>query len=401
MSRTCPWKCPSTNPTLTLIFSTLQAACAPLPSLQLAHPPCPPTMTNCVLYLALISLPKSTLVVALFFLTSILLSTPAPRAQICLQARRRKCLSFPHSFPAAYHVHQLVPVVHDISCLRGIVTSFSSPDLPFRELSMNDQDHLQACQSEYPLVLLFSPNSQSYSTPPKQPYLQPVDLPEELCTDVPIITDQSVGINNTGGAFPGSNSFLTVPSFSEETTALGLYYPSTPHSFHIPPLSIQADASILSTLPPPAPPAATRKVRAVAPTARTKRVRSGKIRPPSHAVGAASTGAASGTDEECVLKCPVCGFPQSTQRKGDFLRHMRTHEDAKLTRYVCCGIHAAHPATATLRPGHSVHLYKGCAFYGGCGKSYSRMDALQRHLGKSGCAGGSAKDHQIWRQLYL
>ena len=255
---------------------------------------------------------------------------------------------------------------------------------------MIDQDPpLQACQ--YSLPLSFSPNSQSYSTPPKQYFFQSVALPEELPTsDVPNSTDQSVGI-----AFPGSDSLLAVPSFLE-TTALGLYYSSTPQDVRLPPLLIQAGASILTALPP-APPAEARKVRAAVPTPRTKRVRSGKTRPPSDAVGAIPTG----TDEERVLKCPVCGFPQSTQRKGDFLRHMRTHEDAKLTRYVCCGIPAAHPAAAGVSPGHSVRLYKGCAFYGGCGKSYSRMDALQRHLGKSGCAGGSAKDHQIWRQLYL
>ena len=264
---------------------------------------------------------------------------------------------------------------------------------------MNDQDpaaSLQACQ--YPLALSFSPNSQSYSTLPKQPFLQPVALPEELLIpDVPIAIDESVGMDDTS-AFPGSNS-LAVPSFSE-TTALGLYYPRTSQSLHIPPLTIQADASILSTLPPPE----IRKDRAVVPTmkaSRAKRVRSGKVRPPSRGVADPATGAASGTDKQYVLKCPVCGFPQSTQRKGDFLRHMRTHEDAKLTRYVCCGIPAAHLAASGLSPGHSVRLYKGCAFYGGCGKSYSRMDALQRHLGKSGCVGGSAKNHQIWRQLYL
>jgi len=276
--------------------------------------------------------------------------------------------------------------------------------MSFHDLSMNDQDTaapLQACQ--YPLDLSFPPNGQSYSTPtpPKQLFFQPVALPEELSTaDVPII-DQSVGIDNTS-AFPGSDDSLAVPSFSE-TSALGLYYPSTPQSFHIPPLSIQVDASILSALPL-APPAEPRKVRAVAPTAkapRTKRICSGKMRRPSYTVAAASTSAASGIDEERVLECPVCGFPQSTQRKGDFQRHMRTHQDAKLTRYVCCGVPAAHQATVGLSSGHSVRSYKGCEFYGGCGKSYSRMDALQRHFGKSGCAGSSAKDHQIWRQLYF
>lgn len=265
---------------------------------------------------------------------------------------------------------------------------------------MDDQDPavpLQACQ--YPLDLSFSPNGESYSTPPKQPLFQHIALPEEpSIADVPIM-DQCVGIDDIG-AFPGSNSFLTAPSFSE-MTALGLYYPSTPQNFHIPPLSIQVDSSILSTLPTPAPTAETRKVRAVVPPAKVSRVRSGKMRKPSYVVAAASISAASGTDEDGVLKCPVCGFSQSTQRKGDFLRHLRTHQDAKLTRYVCCGVPADHPVAASLSPGHSIRLYKGREFFGGCGKSYSRMDALQRHLGKLGCAGGSAKDHQTWRHLYF
>ncbi|KAF8264760.1 hypothetical protein EI94DRAFT_1737633 [Lactarius quietus] len=265
-----------------------------------------------------------------------------------------------------------------------LLSSFASPDLSFHDLSMNDQDPMQAYQ--YPFDLSLLDNSQSYTTSPKQPFIQPLTLPEEFPTaNVPVIADRSVGINNAS-AFPGSNSFLTVPPFTE-TTALGLYYPNTPQSFQIPSLSIQADASILSALPPtataPAPPAEARKVRAAVPTVKTKRVRSGRI---NAVAAAAAASAAFGTNEDGVLKCP---------------RHLRTHQDAKLTRYVCCGIPAAHPAAAGLDAGHSVRLYKGLEFVGGCGKSYARMDALQRHLGKSGCASGTAKDHQIWRQIYL
>ncbi|KAI0301184.1 hypothetical protein B0F90DRAFT_1564430, partial [Multifurca ochricompacta] len=67
-------------------------------------------------------------------------------------------------------------------------------------------------------------------------------------------------------------------------------------------------------------------------------------------------------------------------RKGDFRRHLRIHEDGKLTRYVCCGVPATHPGVASLPQRHTSRSYGGCEFYGGCGKSYSRMDALQRHL---------------------
>jgi hypothetical protein len=274
--------------------------------------------------------------------------------------------------------------------------SFASPDLSFDDLAINDQDPLQACQ--YPVDLSFLANGQPYPNPPKQSFFPPVALPELHCAaNMPVIADQSVGIHNAG-AFPGSN-FPAVPPFSD-TTALGLYYPSTTQSLDIPPLSIQADASILSALPPANdPPAETRKVRAVAPTARAKRVRSGRTEAVAAAAIAASN--AFGTGKGGLLECGICGFQQSTGRQGDFDRHKRTHQDAKLTRVVCCGIHAAHPAAAKLGPGKSSRFYKGHQFLGGCGKSYSRMDALKRHLRTSDCASGTAKDHRIWRKLYF
>ena len=264
---------------------------------------------------------------------------------------------------------------------------------------MNDQDVLQAYeyQGEYPLDPSFLGNGQPS---PKQPFIQPVALPEgPSISNVPILTDQSVGINNAG-ACPEPNSLHAVPSTSE--TALGLYFENTLQNPQISPLSIEVDASILSDVPPAPPttePPTTelRKVRSVAPTARTKRVRG---RPYTDATTAAVTADISTACVDGMLKCSVCGFSQSTQRKGDFLRHTRTHIDAKLTRFVCCGIPAAHPAAAAVVPGRPVRLYKGKEFVGGCGKSYSRMDALQRHLGKSGCASGSTKDHLAWRQLY-
>jgi hypothetical protein len=276
---------------------------------------------------------------------------------------------------------------------------FESPGLPLHDLSMNDQDLLQACeyQSEYPLDLSFLDNGQPS---PKQPFIPNVALPEGPFIDnVPIVTDQSVGINNAG-AFLGTNNLLAVPSLPKMSAlGLSLYFENLPQSPPIPPLSIPVDASILSGLPPAPPPTETRKVRAVVPTPRTRRVRSGRTH--TDAAAAAVTAAISAAPSDGTLKCPVCGFLQSTQRKGDFLRHMKTHEDAKLTRVVCCGIPATHPAAASVVPGRSVRQYKGNMFVGGCGRSYSRMDALQRHLGSSGCASGSAKDHFTWRQLYL
>ena len=274
---------------------------------------------------------------------------------------------------------------------------FTSPDLAFQDLSMNDPDPLQAYQYSPDLSLLT--NEQLYKTPPKQSFFRPVALPEVCTPNMSVIPDQNVGINNAG-AIPRRNSFPTVPPFSE--TALGLYYPSPPQSLEIPPLSTQADASILSALPSSTNSRAkTRKVWAVVPTARTIRVRSGRMHAVATAAAAIAASTAFGTGKNSIPECDICGFRPTTLRKADLRRHEKKHQDAKETRYVCCGIPATHPATAGLVPVCCVRWYKKRKFLGGCGKSYSRMDALQRHSGKSGCASGTAKDHQIWRQLYF
>jgi hypothetical protein len=277
--------------------------------------------------------------------------------------------------------------------------------LPINPLAVNElggQDlgnPAQACQ--YPTPPLFSPNIIS---PPTQFLLQPVSLDQLASPDVLSIADQGQqGMGNDLGAPQGN--FLTVPALPE-TTSLGLYYPSTPHIPNISPLPIQVQNTVLVPSSIECAPATldeSRKIRAVVPTPkapRAKRARSEKARP-SAAVTPAFSSASTGTKVKSVLKCKACGFSQSTQRKGDFLRHLNTHSDKKSNRFVCCGVPATHSNAASLTPGYTVRLYKGCEFYGGCGKTYSRMDALQRHLGKSDCVGGGAKDHELWKQLYL
>ncbi|KAI9508339.1 hypothetical protein F5148DRAFT_966856, partial [Russula earlei] len=85
--------------------------------------------------------------------------------------------------------------------------------------------------------------------------------------------------------------------------------------------------------------------------------------------------------------CKECGYVQSKKRMGDFRRHLKKHEADHLTRVVCCGVPSTHLGVASLLPGHLTRWYNNHPFHGGCGRSYSRMDALQRHLKKSGCIG--------------
>ena len=193
-----------------------------------------------------------------------------------------------------------------------------------------------------------------------------------------------------------------------ETTALGLYFSDTKQSLDIPPLSNQVEnnvsaPSISETFPRPIPPPPTKwTFRAVDPSPKalsSRRGRGDKTGPDTD--DATASDDTSDADVEALIRCTECGYVQSKRRMGDFRRHLKKHDAEHLTRVICCGVPSTHPAIAGLRPGHLTHWYDSHPFYGGCGRSYSRMDALQRHLKKSRCVGGSTKDHQSWRKLYF
>lgn len=248
----------------------------------------------------------------------------------------------------------------------------------------------------------------SHSITPVHHLLPPTSLSGGLVTaDVPSIANQPLQ-----ATVANNLSFIASPIFSE-TTALGLYYSDTTQSPNIPLLSTQAENNAsapcaVQHIPPPAPPAQHWTFRAVDPAAkvssRSKLVQGQryKARSSDHVLTTAPpTTTSHGAKAEPTIECKKCGYLQLTKRMGDFRRHLKKHEADYLSRVVCCGVPLTHPAAASLRSGHLTHWYGGHPFYGGCGRSYSRMDALQRHLKKSGCIGGSAKDHLSWRMLYF
>jgi hypothetical protein len=213
---------------------------------------------------------------------------------------------------------------------------------------------------------------------------------------------------------PSPSNFIASP-ITVETTALGLYYSGTSQSPDVPRalgplLSTQAENNasvpcVVQHVPPPAPPSQNWTFRAVDPASkvsRSKCVQSDEACTSDHVLTtAAPTFTSHGANVEPVVECGKCGYLQLTKRMGDFRRHLKKHEADHLSRVVCCGVPPTHPAAASLRSGHLTHWYDGHLFYGGCGRSYSRMDALQRHLKKSGCISGSARDHRSWRKLYF
>lgn len=291
---------------------------------------------------------------------------------------------------------------------------FTSPDLllhalssPFKVNDVGSQDLAAPVRPYHDHAVAWPlPVDTPRSMLPEQHLPLPFFLPENrITTDVPVIANQSLHntVANHLGALPGN--FIAPPT-SLETTALGLYYPDTTQSPDSPLVLAKAEdnAPIPCDFQCSPRPAENWTFRAVDPAkkaSRPKRAQSDKARP-SDAPTAASTTAttAPGIKVDPLIECKQCGYLQLTKRMGDFRRHLKKHEQ-HLSRVICCGVPPTHPAAARLRPEHLTHWYDDHPFHGGCGRTYSRMDALQRHLKKSGCVGGNAKDHQSWRKLYF
>lgn len=103
-----------------------------------------------------------------------------------------------------------------------------------------------------------------------------------------------------------------------------------------------------------------------------------------------------------VWSCPRsesgCDYVQYNRRTPDLRRHIRTHTRAENpTPYVCWGVLLGH-AGASKRPipadkrGIPVE-YQGEMRIGGCLKSFSRADALKRHLETTKIGQGCTTDY--------
>ncbi len=292
----------------------------------------------------------------------------------------------------------------------------TSPDLfshlsssPFTVSDVGGQNHLVTSPRPHHghTIAWPQPMDISHSIPPGQHLHPSTSLSRQLVTaDLPSISNQPPQDTETNdlSALPDN---YTAPHISPETTALGLYYSDITQSPDVPLCSAQAENSasipcVIQRVPPPLSPAQNWTFRAVDPTAKASHSkRSDKARSSDVLTAAPSTTTLRDAKVEPVVECKKCGYLQLTKRMGDFRRHLKKHEAEHLSRVICCGVPPTHPAAASLRPEHLTHWYDGHPFYGGCGRSYSRMDALQRHLKKSGCISGNPKDHQSWRKLYF
>ncbi|KAI1783240.1 hypothetical protein LXA43DRAFT_1187093 [Ganoderma leucocontextum] len=107
-------------------------------------------------------------------------------------------------------------------------------------------------------------------------------------------------------------------------------------------------------------------------------------------------------------QCPYCPYVQQSHRSPDLKRHIETHtRGAGVALWVCCGV----PAVAARELGVPAEVVRGAPIFdfegvpmvGGCRKTFSRRDALARHLrmakGKGQCYGDPLSMYQPGNRL--
>lgn len=79
--------------------------------------------------------------------------------------------------------------------------------------------------------------------------------------------------------------------------------------------------------------------------------------------------------------CPTCGFVPASKRAPDLRRHMNTHRaDVTHQTWVCCGVPVEEAGEYGIGDTSKQYVHKGRDMVGGCMQSFSRKDALMRHL---------------------
>ncbi|KAH7885258.1 hypothetical protein F5I97DRAFT_1352376 [Phlebopus sp. FC_14] len=79
--------------------------------------------------------------------------------------------------------------------------------------------------------------------------------------------------------------------------------------------------------------------------------------------------------------CPYCKWVQRNHRSPDLKRHIETHTRLQRpAQWVCCGIPLKDAKRYNLPKGAEPYAWDGQMMIGGCGKEFSRRDALKRHL---------------------
>lgn len=130
-------------------------------------------------------------------------------------------------------------------------------------------------------------------------------------------------------------------------------------------------------------------------------VKRARVSPPSRNKQASSTTSVAIREAVSVASChqmnficPECGWKQTNRRMPDFKRHMKTHtrptEDDQSKGWWCKGVLLENVDQYKKIPRDALpYMFLGQERIGGCMRTFSRRDALKRHLdnGNVQCVG--------------
>ncbi|KZT00041.1 uncharacterized protein LAESUDRAFT_732630 [Laetiporus sulphureus 93-53] len=89
------------------------------------------------------------------------------------------------------------------------------------------------------------------------------------------------------------------------------------------------------------------------------------------------------------LECPLgCGYSQRETRVPDMRRHLNTHRASEsYAKWVCCGVPLKDAFLYDVCNPDDWYMFRDTKMVGGCMKSFSRRDALVRHVhnSRAGC----------------
>ena len=109
-------------------------------------------------------------------------------------------------------------------------------------------------------------------------------------------------------------------------------------------------------------------------------------------------------------QCPYCPYVQQSRRSPDLKRHIETHTRGKgVALWVCCGVPAVNGrelgVPAEVIRSAPIFDFEGVPMIGGCRKTFSRRDALARHLRmakeRGQCYGDPLSMHQPGNRLAM
>lgn len=113
-----------------------------------------------------------------------------------------------------------------------------------------------------------------------------------------------------------------------------------------------------------------------------------RLPPPSRNRQAVSPALLNRVDREPASEfnftCPECGWKQTNERMPDFKRHLRTHtrpsKENQEKGWWCKGVLVKNAAQHHIPQDAEFYLFLGQRRTGGCMRTFSRRDALKRHL---------------------